>query len=999
MKAKILLAICLIININIIQSQNFVPSDLHNYFFTPQNLGVSSPQVTDFLKYGNLSINYYNGLLDFGLDLDGYKDNDFDIPISLKYLSSGFIPSKRSSLTGVNWVLKCGGVINRIVKGSPDETRGYYTGNNPSKYIVDGLLVAIKDQKYKTYSNYDLMNFNIETNTGGNNTPYVWGDVKYDMEPDIFNFSFGNYSGSFMINNQGKAQLLSENGCKIDITNLAIQSYHTTAAPLNSSILITTPDGDVYEFGGDISTIEYFIPNNPADCKIMPRYITSWLLKSITAPNNRKAIFTYTSTLQKIKYNNIVYSYSDGTITKTYIPSGQYTSNETSGISKLIEFEDKIYIPIINQITIENTTVKFNTDKSSSGFYKSDDAEDKTVYLTSIVQFTNSDQIKKVDFSYIYSGRYLFLSSINKNKLIYNFQYNLDKTLPDPLTLSLNDWGFWGGGYTTSIDNPALYSLDIENNRRTDTLVCDVGLLKKVIYPTGGSTELKYESNRYTKYFDRNMTRIHLDMYSLTKSVPCGGARLKSISDYDPVSMKNNSRTFYYKNSLIGEECGIIGVKPKYRTEEHIVSTGSGSEGTWANGVYSINYYNYSRYRNIKDISANSFGNSNSEYHIEYPTVIEKYADNSYIKYSYSSLLDIPDNDESYIKINPIYSGTTNLNDREKAEKSQLYSVNDMSIFRGKILNKVIYSAQGDIKLTETYNYNLIDAMQNYYISIKSSPMGYNAYKTYLVPCQLTQQKSVDEFNNELIKNYVYNNKNLIREQITENSDKSKVSIYFKYPFEFVPDVSDDNSLAIANLIEKNIVSYPIEVLKTFEKAGDKRISMGISNKYSIYNSLSLKKNTNELQTNTLLPFDNNYISKYKEVETFHNYDIYGNLTYVTTKDNLNTVYLWSYNGQHLVAEIKNVTLDQVESALGVNSTTIATTLNPDMDRINGLRTNLPNAQITTYTYKQLVGITSITDPRGVTTNYSYDTSNRLYNIKNDDSNLLKEYRYNYYTK
>jgi len=1016
MKAKILLIICLIVSVGKIKSQDFVPSNLHNYFFSPQNLGISSPHVSDFLKYGNLNINHYNGLLDFDIDLDGYKDNDFDIPISLKYVSSGFIPSKRPSLTGVNWVLKCGGVINRIVKGSPDDTRGYYTGNNPGKYIVDGLLVAIKDQRYKIYSDYDLINFNIDTNAGGGLTPYAFGDIKYDMEPDIFNFSFGNYSGSFMINDQGKAQLLSENGCKINISNLTIQSYNTTDVPLSSSMSITTPDGDIYEFGGDISTIEYFVPNNPQFCKIMPRYITSWLLKSITAPNNRKAIFSYTSTLQKTKYNNIVYSYSSGTITKTSQNGQQTTSPENSCDSRLIEMEDKIYIPIIDNITIENTTIKFNTNQTPTGFYKAEEVVDKTTYLTSIVQSCNNVQLKTTNFNYDYSGRYFFISSINKNSLIYNFQYNLDKTLPEPLTLSLDDWGFWGGGYATSIDNPALYSLDIENNRRTDTLVCDAGLLKKVTYPTGGSSEFKYEYNRYTKFFDRNMSTIHLDMYSSNQSVPCGGARLRFISDYDPISLKSNSRTLYYKESLAGQDCGIIGIKPKYRTEEQITSSGAGSEGIWVNGVYTMSSYLYSRNQVIKDISANSFGNLNSEYFIGYPTVIEKYGDNSYIRYSYSSCLDTPDNEESYIKIWPRYSATTNLNDRQRAEKNQLYSVNDMSNFRGKIIKKESYTTQGVLKMTETYKYNLENAMQNYHISIKSSPVGYNAYKTSLIPCQLIQQKSIDEFNFELVKNYTYNNKNLIQEQIIENSDKFKSSIYFKYPFDFTSNVSDDNSVAIANLVEKNIINSPIEVLKTVEKNGDKKISMGISNKYSLFNSLPLKKNTSELETTDLLSFDNNYLSKYKEKETFNNYDIYGNLTYITTKENLNIVYLWSYFGQYVIAEIKNSTYDEVSNNLGsidISSSSggVATLVSqpfidgislvsiPDQTaftKINALRALLPNAQITTYTYKPLVGMTSATDSRGVTTNYTYDTFNRLQTIKDLYGRVIQSFDYNY---
>ncbi len=65
---------------------------------------------------------------------------------------------------------------------------------------------------------------------------------------------------------------------------------------------------------------------------------------------------------------------------------------------------------------------------------------------------------------------------------------------------------------------------------------------------------------------------------------------------------------------------------------------------------------------------------------------------------------------------------------------------------------------------------------------------------------------------------------------------------------------------------------------------------------------------------------------------------------------------------------------------------------------LNNLR-NLPalsDALVTTYTYDPLIGVTSITDPRGETIYYHYDDFNRLEYVLDQDGKVLSKNEYNY---
>ncbi len=138
--------------------------------------------------------------------------------------------------------------------------------------------------------------------------------------------------------------------------------------------------------------------------------------------------------------------------------------------------------------------------------------------------------------------------------------------------------------------------------------------------------------------------------------------------------------------------------------------------------------------------------------------------------------------------------------------------------------------------------------------------------------------------------------------------------------------------------------------------------------------------------------------SEEEKIIEYITYDSKGNNLFVTQNNSTQVCFLWNYNynSNYPIAEIKNATYEQVKSALGIDPEQLAASSTPDMSKVNSLRTLLPNSLVTTYTYKPLVGMTSKTDPRGITTYYEYDSFNRLQFIKDKDGKILQSFEYNY---
>jgi hypothetical protein len=126
----------------------------------------------------------------------------------------------------------------------------------------------------------------------------------------------------------------------------------------------------------------------------------------------------------------------------------------------------------------------------------------------------------------------------------------------------------------------------------------------------------------------------------------------------------------------------------------------------------------------------------------------------------------------------------------------------------------------------------------------------------------------------------------------------------------------------------------------------------------------------------------------------YEKYDDKGNLLQYKKPDGAPTSLIWGYNKQYPIAKIENASYASIEAL---------PEFGPNFSITNGLNTSeesalrtLSNALVTTYTFEPLVGITSVTDPKGYIIYYEYDDYNRLKFVKDMDGNVLSKNEYNY---
>ncbi len=952
-----------------------------------------SPQTRDFFH----TVSHYTGAVSMSIPLYTYKDRDFELPVTLSYNASGFIPAKREGPVGLNWALNAGGAVVRKVNGVPDDCSG--RDENGNRIMPTGIRIGAWADKLGNFNKQEI----FELKEGEVRDGY-WVANDIELMPDEFTFVAPGLSGWFFINYDGEVKCAGDKPFKVNVDNLAAQPARGTKIA-NSTITITADNGYVYVFGGGDAekewSINYMLASKDREIyEDSTAVVTSWHLSSITSPNGRTVYYHYRPFSRNTDYLYNLYNKHNILIsTEMYVNwlssafANSYKPSQSLIITKTVYLSD---------ITITGgPIIKLNYSENDKTFYKElrpvyNHEKDHSAYNQKNLRLNNlkvlygKNEITSFKFNYAYIGnrsndlflnnykRLVLESVVEKELLPYKFSYyGIDCAFPSPSTLGVDHWGFWNG----KNDNKSLIPVSSNVNadiqytsfeRDPDTSLCRVGLLKSITYPTKGATFFYYESNSYNFCLDRRSDNNYLPKLYEKMGI-AGGARIAAIEN---TTGETSLRTiFHYPTN------GILMNWPRYAYFYHGVDLlGNMRRLIKGDGMsYSVNYY-----------PGESF--------IHYPEVIEKKGDGSgYVKYRYTNYADTPDLMEYVVRDNLLCNNCL----------EELFLINQLSIrlssryFERGLLSEVwVYDNLDKVVEKKRMSYAGDGKEKKWLPFVELEKFEVVSSKVYHSPITLQQEVATQYFGADSITtiteyNYNPNHKGAYPEsKTTITADGTQLKTLYRY----VNATTRDNAEYAAMRV-KNILNIPVETIsykngvvtgasmikfKTFEE---------MSARWRVYPSEVLKLESRA----PVSDYDTvNIDHRMKAQLSYERYDTYGNVLQQRGADGLVVSYLWSADGLNKLAEIVGATYEEASAAATGIALSVELPENSYLDNMRRLRERLSPALVTTYTYKPLVGLSSQTNANGIITYYEYDELNRLQRVRDHRGAVIKEYGYHY---
>ncbi|MBC9930503.1 RHS repeat domain-containing protein [Chitinophaga qingshengii] len=482
---------------------------------SPYNIIPPSPAAAAIDKFALVPVGYYTGVPNISIPIFNYSIPrlNYNMGIDLSYHSGGIKVDEMPSNVGIGWALNAGGSINRAVVGLPDD------------YPVVGFMYAPP---------FDQTQQKLEKYTAG----------QEDGEPDIFTYNFNGISGKFYVGKRTNSvnQIIQANR-----SGIRIEFLPDGTSPDNGAIqgfMITNTDGVKYVFDAKETAYTFYTHLRQVN------YTSTWHLSKVILPVPNLTI--------QYEYQGYDFNYVAGkSETRDYLLSQPRTDvklppDETFNTSSSIV---SIFAKRISRIILPgNRDIRF-----VYGLNRTDLPGDSQ--LDSIIYDTRNNRGIKLNYDYSVGHR-LTLSGAqefagNQRKPAYVFAYN--PNLPERLSFSQDHWGYYNAKLNVTLV-PKLEDFEKSaflgsrsgvppfnalrsGDRSPDSVAALAGLLNQITYPTGGTINFEYESNRISDTIMRRYFRSK-PMYTFLNGMEATQSRVFTLYNNKKIQSLNFDFTF-----------------------------------------------------------------------------------------------------------------------------------------------------------------------------------------------------------------------------------------------------------------------------------------------------------------------------------------------------------------------------------------------------------------------------------------------------------------------
>src|SRR6185312_3468661 len=455
-----------------------------------------APEAAALGRYGEFPVTLATGTPEITIPLYEIKSGSLSIPLSLSYHASGIRVNDQASRVGLGWTLQGVGLITRVVKGNPDE----------SGYCIFGIpLESQQDSNFYCFQNMQLLINNkdgepdifyynfpgksgrfVFTNKTATGAAPVAVPVPYDLIR--INVSQTDYWAQWtIVDDKGITYIFGKSidGSSAREATSAMNSggkaYPLSGSSFYSSWYLTNI---ISADKADTITLTYYSnPGVPSPC-----YISTSMRDDISEPT--------TAQPHTVNYN---LSTSDGLVDEVRIKdilfrngkvSFDYNANRRPDITG-----DTSMIGLRVYQYINGTYQQIKKYSFFQSYFSCRNIASPPQYICDmggdITKRLRLDSVKQIDLS--------------GNQLPgYVFSYS-PVQLPIFESYAQDYWGFYNGALNTKLliydeplpganQNPPSMTYGANRNVQPDSMMA--GMLQKITFPTGGSSVFTYEPNK-----------------------------------------------------------------------------------------------------------------------------------------------------------------------------------------------------------------------------------------------------------------------------------------------------------------------------------------------------------------------------------------------------------------------------------------------------------------------------------------------------------------------